>query len=196
MTSLYLVRHGSTFLNHSKVYYGWTDVELSEEGHKQCLTVKEKLENIEFDVIICSTLERAVASAAIISSRSKEELILIEELKEFNFGAWETMNYKEIEEKHKDAWEKWCNDWINFIVPQGESFYQFYERVNKAISTILKKYKDKKILLVCHEGTLKVISTVLLNMKLEDYWRFTFEFGKYSVFEIQDEFSVIKKINC
>ncbi|MBK5242887.1 MAG: alpha-ribazole phosphatase [Clostridium sp.] len=195
MITLYMARHGETKSNKDKVYYGWTDVPLTCNGVKQCEGLRDKLCNVDFDVVISSSLERALNSAEIIGDVKRECIAAYAGLKELNFGKWEELHYKDIEEKYNDDWNCWTHDWENFCIPEGESFSGLYKRVKTCLYEILEKYKDKTILLVCHQGTLRIISTILLNMKVSDYWSFTFEFGMFTLFEIQEDLTIIKKIN-
>ncbi|AEB76067.1 alpha-ribazole phosphatase [Clostridium botulinum] len=195
MTSLYLARHGESELNVTGVYFGATDCSLTQKGENQCIELREKLRDINFDVIITSPLKRAFHSAELISNASKEDIIVFEDIMELDFGAWEGMNYKDIEKKYNSEWQEWINDWVNASPPNGESFKDFYTRVEISLENILSKYKDKKILVVCHQGTLRVIASVLLEIGSSGYWRFAFDYGKYSLFEIIDGFAVLKKIN-
>lgn len=195
MTTIYMTRHGETKLNQKKVYYGWTDEPLSPEGQEQCQQLKEKLANIQFDAVLTSPLKRTISSAEIITGR-QDELFMYEELKELNFGKWEKLHYLDIEKNYQQEWDGWCKDWINFCIPDGESFILFHDRVSNCLKKILEVYKNKTLLIVAHEGTLKVISTLLLDLHIKDYWKFTFEFGAYSIFEVQQDGStIIKKIN-
>ncbi|MBC8062914.1 MAG: alpha-ribazole phosphatase [Clostridiaceae bacterium] len=196
MTSLYLVRHGETDLNVKKVYYGFTDVSLNKAGKIHCENIRGKLCEVNFDVVVSSPLERAMQSAEIISSLNRSEIISYEGLKELNFGTWENKHFKELQEEYKGEWKIWIEDWINFSFPQGENFKTLYSRVKMCLEEILLAYEGKNILLVGHEGTLKIIAILLLNMNMEDYWRLTFEFGTYSMFEINDGFKILRKINC
>jgi len=196
MTHLYLVRHGQTDLNIKKVYYGFTDVTLNELGKIQCEKVREKLCEVNFDVVISSPLKRTMESAQIISCLNRSQIISYEGLKELNFGSWENKHFKDIEKEYEVEWKLWISDWINFSFPQGENFKALYTRVKVCLEEILLSYEGKNILLIGHEGTLKIIAIFLLNMKMEDYWRLTFEFGAYSMFEINENFPILKKINC
>ena len=167
MTCLYLVRHGETELNKEKVYYGFSNPPINYSGELQCEKVKNSLSHTDFDVIISSPLERALKSAEIISSFSRENFVIYEELKELNFGLWEGKHYSQVEKEFNEEWKHWSEDWINYEIPKGESFIMFYNRVKQCTEEIVKKYENKKILIVAHGGTMKVISTVLLNMDLE-----------------------------
>ena len=63
---IYLVRHGQVPHNASH-QYNTKDEDLTEVGIKQALEVKEKIKNIDFDIIYSSPLIRAKHTAEIIT---------------------------------------------------------------------------------------------------------------------------------
>jgi len=195
MINIYLARHGETELNKKKVYYGFTDVPLNSKGETQCQALKQKLINVKFDTVITSPLIRVVNSAEIITGLKKENFKLYKDLRELNFGKWEDMHYWEIEKEYPDEWKAWCKDSEGYCTPNGESFKVFYERVKFCFEGIQKEITGENVLIVGHEGVLKIIASIILNLRIKDYWRFTFEFGTYSLFEVEDNFAVIRKIN-
>lgn len=181
MMNIYLVRHGETDFNIKKVYYGFTDVPLNSQGQAQCQVLKQKLINVKFDTVIISPLIRVVNSAEIITGLNKENFHIYNQLKELNFGKWEDMHYKDIEKEYSNEWQEWCKDWENYCIPEGESFKAFYERVKLCFNKIREEIIGGNVLIVGHEGALKIIASIILNLRIEDYWRLTFEFGTYSL---------------
>lgn len=195
MTLLYLIRHGETELNAKGVYYGWTDCGLSEKGVVQAEKVAGMLKDVNFDAVISSPLKRARETAAIVGRCPGTEIVLDERLKELNFGSWEGKHYKTIQDSDRQNWDLWVNDWKKVAPPAGESFTSMYRRVKQSIKEILEKYEGQTILVVTHQGCLRIIMCILLNMKYEGYWRFTFEHGTYSLLEIEQGYCIVKKIN-
>lgn len=196
-TGLYLVRHGETEMNIKGVYYGWTDCGLSERGIMQAEDLADILQNVSFDAVISSSLIRAVVTAAVVSGFTPEEIIKDDRLRELNFGDWEGLHHSEVLEKHREAWEKWGSDWKNTAPPGGESFTEIYSRVKGCIEDILREYKGKKVLIVSHHGTMRVIPMVLLKLPEEAYWSFSAEHGRYSHYEIDEKgCCIVRKINC
>lgn len=200
MTKLYCVRHGETELNVKGVYYGATDIALSEKGEDQCLRLGEVLKDIKFDVIISSPLKRAVKSAEIITSFLEEDvkqnLFLEYDFKEINFGLWEGLHYSEVQNNFKESWDLWTKDWENTPPSQGEAFIDFFKRVKLSLEKILKDNQGKSILIVAHQGVLRIIFSVLLNLGSNGFWNFSFDHGKYSEIEILDGHTIIKNINA
>ena len=149
-----------------------------------------------FDAVISSNLIRAVETAVIVSGFTPNEIIKDDRLRELNFGDWEGMHHVEVKEKHKEAWESWCNDWKNAAPPKGESFFEIYIRVKSCIEDILKEYKGKKVLIVSHQGAMRIIPMILLGLTEEAYWSFTAEQGRYSHYEIDEKgHCVIRRVN-
>lgn len=195
MTRLYLIRHGETELNKKGCYYGWIDCGLSEYGLEQALLLRHALRRISLDAAITSDMKRAVDTAEVLCEGRNIDLLKDERLRELNFGAWEGKHYTEVAEQHQENWQAWVTDWQNTAPNQGESFADMSIRVKACIDEIIQKYRDKDILLVAHQGVLRIIITYLLDIPAEKIWSFTFEQGSYSVLELQDENCVIKAIN-
>lgn len=66
---IYVIRHGQTDLNSERRMQGRLGLALNEVGIKQAELLREKLQDIEFDVIISSPQERAVQTAEIATGK-------------------------------------------------------------------------------------------------------------------------------
>lgn len=195
MIELYLVRHGETDLNVQKVYYGWTDCCMNSRGYEQAKELADILGEVDFDVVISSSLQRAVETATIISGFSADTIIKDDRLKELNFGDWEGVYYLEVQEKYREHWEKWGRDWKNASPPSGESYRELRRRVEECLGELLERYDGKKVLVVSHQGCLRIIPAILLGMGDDGYWNFTAEQGRYSLFEIENGHCTVKRLN-
>jgi alpha-ribazole phosphatase len=184
-------------LNTTGVFYGWTDCHISEKGVAQAEDLADILQGVDFDAVISSNLSRAVVTAAIVSGYTPDEIKMDDRLRELNFGDWEGLHLNEIKQRHKEAWDKWGSDWKNTSPPRGESFFEIYNRVKSSIEDILSEYKGKKVLIVSHHGTMRIIPMVLLGLTADAYWSFTAEHGRYSHYEIDGTgHCIVRKINC
>ena len=81
---IYLIRHGEVNHNLYKIYSN-EDKDLNETGIKQAENLKEKMQNIEYDIVISSPLKRAKHTAEIINVKNRNT-ILDERLKERDPG--------------------------------------------------------------------------------------------------------------
>jgi len=195
VTLLYLIRHGETLLNRKGVFQGTTDCGLNDRGIKQSKELALRMKDINMDYIFSSTLKRSYMTASYIASAKSLVINEFKNLNEMDFGVWEDMHYKEIAKLYPKEWENWCNDHFKSSPLRGESFSNFHDRVIEALIKILKMYKGKSIVIVSHDGVMKVIASFLLKMGKEGFWSFKFEHGKYSLFEVIDDICIIRKIN-
>lgn len=73
---IYIVRHGEVLHNALKQYNNENE-DLNEKGIRQANELKEKIKNINYDIIISSPLLRAKHTAQIINFNNKKILIMI-----------------------------------------------------------------------------------------------------------------------
>src|SRR5574344_2895632 len=80
---VYLVRHGQVPHNALKKYSGF-DEDLNQTGIEQANELKDKIKNLQYDIIISSPLIRAKHTAEIINNNKK--IIIDERLHERRCG--------------------------------------------------------------------------------------------------------------
>ena len=86
----YYIRHGQTDWNLAeKMQGGQTEKDLNEKGVKQAIETREKLKNIEYDILICSPMNRAIQTAQIINEGRNVPIIIDERLRERRLGEME-----------------------------------------------------------------------------------------------------------
>ena len=90
MKKITLIRHGKTEGNLEKRYIGITDEVLCEEGRNEILAK----EYPKADIVFSSPLLRCIETAGLIYPNQKP--VVIDELKETNFGRFEGKNYKDL----------------------------------------------------------------------------------------------------
>lgn len=67
---LYVIRHGQTNDNVNNIINGRSNEELNETGKEQARQMKNKIEALDIDLIICSPLIRTKQTANIINSKN------------------------------------------------------------------------------------------------------------------------------
>lgn len=77
MTTLYLIRHGTTDANANGIFQGVLDLPLNELGLRQAEALGKRFENIELDALYCTPLTRTRQTAEGLRG-SKELPILVE----------------------------------------------------------------------------------------------------------------------
>lgn len=165
---IYYVRHGQTDWNLArKMQGGQTERKLNETGIKQAEETRKKLENINYDLVICSPMERAQQTANIIIKGKNIPILTDERLRERKLGYMEGNPI--TEDCEKQIWDYK----LDYKIENGESLSEFEQRILDFIQDIKKKYDNKTILIIAHGGIAKVIKAYLYGRpesdNLDDY---------------------------
>lgn len=146
---IYLVRHGEVPHNALKQYNNKNE-DLNETGIKQALDLKAKLKDIDYDIVICSPLIRAIHTADIINIKEKD-IIIDNMLEERNPGS---LTGQPLEVTNRD--EYWN---YNTTIQYGtsENIKLFFSRIFNFLED-LKAKNYKSVLIVAHSGVSKAFS--------------------------------------
>lgn len=145
---IYLVRHGQVPHNASHQYNA-KDEDLTEVGIKQALEVKEKIKDINFDVIYSSPLIRAKHTAQIITNNSN--IVFDDRLKERSCGS---LSGQPLEFTNRI--EYW-NYYTDIQYGTSENIQKFFKRVYNFLDE-LKTKNYEKVLIVAHSGISKAFN--------------------------------------
>lgn len=103
MKTIYLVRHGETYLNKFYRIQGWCDAPLTNDGEKTVYKIGKKLKNIRFDLAVSSDLKRAEDSRNIIIKENNfyEDIKKVESslFREEFFGYFDGLDGHEVAKK-------------------------------------------------------------------------------------------------
>lgn len=191
MGKLILVRHGQTEMNAQNLYFGKLNPPLNNLGISQAYQAKEKLLDIDYDIIYSSPLERAKQTAEICNYLDKE-IIFDSNLEEINFGIFEGLTFKQILEKYPNEVKKMEEDWKSFNYVIGESPKEMFQR---AVSFLKTLDFSKNNLIVAHWGIINCIISYFISGNLDSYWKFKIQNASIVIFEGNFEFSYLTKLD-
>ena len=191
MGKLILVRHGQTEMNAQSLYFGKLNPPLNDLGISQAYQAKEKLLDIDYDIIYSSPLERAKQTAEICNYLDKE-IIFDSNLEEINFGIFEGLTFKEISEQYPNEVKEMEKNWKSFNYITGESLEELYQRAVSFLET-LDYTKDN--LIISHWGIINCIISYFVSGTLDTYWKFKIQNASIVIFEGNFEFSYLTKLD-
>lgn len=145
---VFVVRHGEVSSN-VKGIYNLVDDKLNEKGIEQANILRDKIRDIDYDVIISSPLIRARETSKIINVKNKE-IIYDELLSERDAGSFKGQSLDLT-----DRYEYWN---YNTKMHQGdeELIKDFFMRVWQFLDE-LKKKDYESVVISCHSGVSKAI---------------------------------------
>ena len=164
--TLYITRHGETEWNAEDILQGQLDSPLTKKGKRQARELGERLEDIEFDRIITSDLERAERTAELAFVERQLAIATSELLRERNWGIYDgkkadffRKEARELIDKHQQlsAEEKWSFKFHESIESNEEIFGRFMAFMRE----VAVAYPGETILVVTH---LNMIETLLNHL--------------------------------
>jgi broad specificity phosphatase PhoE len=163
---LFLLRHGASLANERMLVCGSADYAISEKGLRQAETVCRSLESTPFDRVYTSPLSRAVST--ITSLRLNARYLVEEQIKELDTGEVSHITLPELWLRDERFRRPWLFPDLRY--PGGETFHEMVDRISSWFETHFRSWpSNERVLVVGHEGTLRVIYLKLMGLSLDEY---------------------------
>lgn len=195
MTKLILIRHATTKDNQDKKLSGHIDSKISDIGLKQIEKLTNHLEDIHIDKIYTTTSSRTKDTIKNIARIKEIKIVEINALKEIDFGDFEGITFDEIKNNYPNEFNSMIEKGYEYKYPNGESLIDSFIRVSSEIKDIIKRDRDKTILICAHGGTIRNIISYLLSGDYKYHWNFRIDNVSITILEIDNGFTIIDKIN-
>ena len=154
--NLTLIRHGLTEGNLRRLYYGSTDIPLTETGIAALRELKAAGGYPAAERYYTSGMRRAEQTFSLLYGDVPHEVW--PDLREISFGIFEGKSYDELNGRADYA--AWlAGDWFGNVPPGGESFAQAQARILAGLARMQAQRED--ILAVVHGGTVLTIMQAL-----------------------------------
>ncbi|OGO20579.1 MAG: hypothetical protein A2Z15_07055 [Chloroflexi bacterium RBG_16_50_11] len=194
MAKLLLIRHGTTKLHKNDRFWGKTDVPLGNIGIKQAGQLRTRLAAEKISAVYSSTLSRARATAEIIASGHKVNVIACDELCECNFGFAEGLTFKEIQRLYPALAEELAN-WKAVTFPGGETL----DHLNHRVKTFLKRLENLKpqttVAIVSHGGPLRLLICNLMGIDILHWQQVRIDRASLSIVETYPQTAILTLLN-
>ncbi len=197
MIRFYIIRHGETEPNTRSACVGRCDVPLNEKGKIQATQLCEKLSK-QADMVYISPLRRAKDTMAPYLENNPHVLYeTAEELIERDFGLWEDLSFKQIEEKEPEAFKEWMDNYINYVLPQGENLLTVQKRVEEFLKRIIPLHNNQTVFITTHLCVSRHLISTLLGLDVEKSHCFTMKNASYAIidYDIDAGHGVLKYLN-
>lgn len=156
------------------ICYGQTDLPLDYKDFlikRKYILNKIQQYSLNWDMIYSSPLLRCKQLAKYISKKLNLSLIYHEFLKEFYYGNWENVPFKEIQTEM----EEWSKDYIHLPVPGGESLKTFLDRTFKIYKELINL--NSNIIVVTHMGVIRSFYLFYYDTSIDTFFDFSLDYG-------------------
>lgn len=154
-THLYLIRHGQAVVNVTPILGGMKgDTGLTDTGRVQAKRLHDRLlatGEIKADVLLASTLPRAMETARIIAPALGLPITPDDDLHELRVGP-DADGLTLDEYRKRFGWVDLTNEPLRPVDPGGESWATFQLRVALTLTRIVTEYAGKTVVIVAHGG--------------------------------------------
>jgi broad specificity phosphatase PhoE len=190
---LILVRHGELGERYHGRYIGRTDVPLAAEGKRQAVALAGELGGLDGAHILCSPLLRARETAE-IALGADAVFTIDDDLREIDFGRWETMSFAEIAAADPAAVESWSALEDDFTFPGGESIGGFSKRIG-AVAGRIAADPVETVVAFSHGGVIRLLICHFLGLEPRRYLLFDVRPGSLSEVSIEGGKGILTRLN-
>jgi 2,3-bisphosphoglycerate-dependent phosphoglycerate mutase len=198
MGTLVLIRHGKSEFNLKKIFTGWMDAPLADQGKAEAHHAAENLKGFHFDIAFTSALSRAQDTLQIVLEdlgQTKIPVIKDEALNERHYGDLQGKNKdatrKEFGEEQVHIWRRS----YDVPPPNGESLKDTCERTIPYLTEkILPEVQaGKTVIVAAHGNSLRSIVKELEELNTDEIIKIEIPTGVPHVYEFDEEMKLAKK---
>ncbi len=197
MIRFYIIRHGETEPNTRMACIGHKDVPLTENGVQQALSLNDRL-TVKADMVYISPLTRAKETIKPYLDKYPDiKYKIAPEIIERDFGDWDDMSFEQIEKKFPDMFHEWMDNYIDYLIPNGESMREVQNRVNSFCDKVIQHHVGKSVFVVTHLACARQLITRLLDLEPDKSIRFMIKNAYYAIidYDIDTGYGVIRYLN-
>jgi len=181
---LYVLRHGESLANVRQLVCGSQDFPLSARGVLQAKCVCEFLSTRQFTRVYASSLSRAIHTVSDL--RCQPPILVQSQLVELNTGLVSMLSLPELWAQDIRFKQPWLTPELRY--PGGECFREMVERISGWFENAARQWSEEdRVLIVGHEGTLRVIFLRLFGLDLEQYPDFPIGNCDHLYFDIRQD---------
>lgn len=168
-TQLVLVRHGQTLWHAENRYAGVSDVGLTATGREQARRLAAWAVRARPDAVACSPLSRAVETARPSAEALHARLLVLDDLREVDFGIAEGRTLGELHEQDAEMVRRFAADPVEHAFPDADPPAEAASRVVGALRKLAVEHVGATVLVVAHNTLLRLALCELLEIDLSRY---------------------------
>ena len=193
LRSFYLMRHAEVETAYHQTFGGRINMGLSKQGQAQARSLANFLRRFSLDSCFSSPMKRAVQTAA--PCRESTKLLLLNELREVDFGDWTGLHWEEVREKYRKS----ARDWLHLLeanaIPNAEPIEQFRARIQESWNILIRPENGSRIGVFAHGGVLRMLLALLLQMPVHQMAAFELSYASVTILHIQENRPEIQLLN-
>lgn len=184
-TRLVLIRHGEVEARYQRIFGGRIDMELSPRGQEQARQLADHLRPTHFAAAYVSPLRRAQQTMAALVATNGDQPVVLEDLREVDFGAWTGLNWEEVGARFGCSPFEWLEQLSQDAIPAAEPVAAFRARAARALEHITAAHPNQTVAAVCHGGVIRMLLAELLRLPFPSMAHFEVDYASISMVEFR-----------
>lgn len=182
--NIFLIRHGNTEGTEKKLFYGSTDLSLTEKGRQEVAEKSAKglyPEAGQASLYTSGMLRTEQTFETIYGNREHGK---IPDLREIEIGIFEMKTFEEVmATPYGSRWLK--GEMPEFDFPGGDSYQGFFDRVNRGLQTLVKDESDR-VIAVLHGAVISAVMDILFPAEKTNLFDWTPSPGNGYEIQLED----------
>ncbi len=171
-------------------FRGRRDIPLDEEGIRQAKRIGERIKGL-VEKVYTSPVERARRTAEIIGEVLGVEVEDFEPFIDVDYGEWEGLLPKEVEERYPELFGKWVRGELSLVFPGGEGLWEVSERAFRGLEELSERHSGN-IAIVSHNVVIRLVISRVLGLGDGGIWKIDQEPGAINILKKRgDGFCVV-----
>jgi broad specificity phosphatase PhoE len=182
---LWVIRHGETEWSRDGLHTSHTELELTPNGEEVARRLADRLEGVEFDLVLSSPRLRARRTAELAGFTDVE---LDEDLTEWDYGDYEGLTTATIRET-VPGWTVWSHP-----CPGGEHAEQVTRRMDRLVARV--REHGGRVLVFSHGHASRALAARWLDQPVQEGRLFSLDTATISVLAYERESPAVARWNC
>jgi broad specificity phosphatase PhoE len=170
------------------------DEPISQAGHAASLKLWPYLYDKQISAIYISGYQRTAQTIEFVAKQSGLAPVVDERLNEIDNGLIEGLTDDAIRERYPDVWRGFRERSADFRFPGGETGEEACRRIADFLEEKRQIHAEENIVLVCHEGLIRLMVCYILGLPVYARWNFQFDFCGIMEVAYQPDFQTWKLI--
>jgi broad specificity phosphatase PhoE len=173
MTTFYILRHA-----HKEIgdYYSpelrHQDEPINAQGREAAQRLWSFFADKQISAIFISCYLRTAQTIEHVADRLNITPVVDGRLNELDNGVFEKMSAQEIQQSYPDIWQAYRERNRDFRFPGGETGEEARRRIAAFLAEKQTQHNGQNIIVVCHEGLVRVTACHILGLPVYDRWKF------------------------